>query len=61
MPTVKLVAIQAKCINQYKKLRVKVLKCCVNIYFNRQYIKRDIIPKYARIKIPCTSPAAKVT
>jgi hypothetical protein len=61
MPSVKLIASQARCINQYKNLRVKVLKCCVNIYFNRQCLKRDITPKYARIKIPYTSPAAKVT
>ena len=41
MPSIKLLASQAKCINQYKNLRVKVLKCCVNIYFNRQCIKRS--------------------
>ena len=61
MPTIKLVASQAKCTKQYKNLRVKVLKCCVNIYFNRQCMKRDIISKYARVKIPYASPAAKVT
>jgi uncharacterized circularly permuted ATP-grasp superfamily protein len=59
MSSVNLLASQAKHINKYKNLRVEVLNCCANIYFNRQYIKQGIIPKYARTKIPNTSPASK--
>ena len=31
-----ILARQARSIYQYKNLRSKVKKCCVNIYFNRQ-------------------------
>ena len=61
MVSIKLIASQARCINQYKNLRVKVLKYCAYIYFNRQCLKRDITPKHASIKIPYTSPATNVT
>jgi hypothetical protein len=37
------------------------MKCNVNIYFNRQCIIQNVIPQYAKIKIPHTSPASKVT
>jgi len=37
------------------------LKCCANIYFNRQRLIKNITPKYANIKIPHTSPATYVT
>jgi len=42
MTSVKFVASQARSINQYKNLRVKVLKCCAIIYFNRQWPKYTI-------------------
>jgi hypothetical protein len=61
MYSIKLIASQAKCINEYKKLGIKVLKCCANIYFNRQCLKQDVVPKYANIKIPYTSTACKAT
>ena len=32
MSSIKFVADQAKCFNQCKNLRVKVQKCCANIY-----------------------------
>jgi protein-arginine kinase activator protein McsA len=60
MFSIKLVVGQAKYINQYKNLRVKVKKCCASIYFNRQCLKQGIIPKYAHIKVQYTSPASKV-
>jgi hypothetical protein len=31
--------------------------CNANIYFNQQCLKKQLIPTYARIKIPSTSPA----
>jgi len=61
MYSIKLFVSQAKHINQYKNLRTKVVNCCANIYFNRQCIKQGIVPKYAHIKIPNTSPASKMT
>ena len=61
MFSVKLLASQAKHINHYKNLRIKVLNCCASIYFNRRCLKQNIVPKYARIKIPNTSPASKTT
>jgi len=41
-------ASQAKCVNKYKNLRIKVLKCCANIYFNRQCLKQNLNPKYSK-------------
>ena len=61
MPSIRFVASQAKCIHLYKNLRTKVQRCCANIFFNRQCLKQGVIPKYAQIKLPYTSPASKVT
>ena len=61
MPLYKLVASQAKCIYSNKNLREKEQSCCASIYFNRQCLKLGVIPKYAQINVPYTSPASKVT
>jgi hypothetical protein len=61
MQSFKFIADQAKSINQFKNIRIKLLKCCANIYFNRQCQKLGIIPKYAKIKVPHTSAAGTVT
>jgi len=45
-------------VNQHNNLKSKVLKCCANIYFNRQCLKQNLIPNYTKIKIPNTIPAA---
>jgi len=37
------------------------MKCCTNIYFNRHSLIRKVIPNYAKITIPYTFPASKVT
>ena len=37
MVSIKFLAGQAKSISLYKNLRTKVMKCCGNIYFNRQW------------------------
>jgi hypothetical protein len=34
-------ASQARYVNQYKNLKIKVMKCCANIYFNRQCLKQN--------------------
>jgi predicted RNase H-like nuclease (RuvC/YqgF family) len=61
MAPIKTLASQAKSINSYKNLRTKVMKCCANIYFTRQCLIKKVIPKYAKIKIPYTSPATNIT
>jgi hypothetical protein len=37
------------------------MKCCTNIYFNRQCLRKEIVPRYANIKVPYTSPASYIT
>jgi len=51
---------QARSIIQYKNLKTEVMKCFANIYFNWQCLIKKIIPNYAEIKIPYTSPATKI-
>jgi hypothetical protein len=36
MDTVKILAFQAKSFSSYKNIKTKLLKCCKNIYFNKQ-------------------------
>jgi hypothetical protein len=61
MAPIKLLATQAHSFNTYKNLRTKVMKCCANIYFNRQCLNKKVIPKYANIKVAHTSPASNIT
>ena len=61
MARIKFLASQTHPINQYRYIRIKVLKCCAIIYFNRQCLIKKITPKYADIKIPYMSPATYVT
>jgi len=61
MTTVKLLACHARSINLYKNLRSKLLKCCGNIYFNKQCLNKKVVPKYACVKIANTSSASHVT
>jgi hypothetical protein len=46
---------------RFAKLKEQILNCNANIYFNNQCLKRNITPKYEKIKIPNTSPAQKTT
>jgi hypothetical protein len=57
----KFIASQAYSINQYKNTRLNILKCCSDIYFNRKCLETGVIPKYAQIKVPYTSPASTHT
>jgi hypothetical protein len=52
---------QAHSINKYKNIRIKVMKCGANIYFNQQCLVRKVIPKYAKLHVPNTSQAALMT
>jgi len=47
MAPVKLLASPAHSVYTYKNLRTKVMKCCANIYFNRQCLNKKVIPEYA--------------
>ena len=37
------------------------MKCCANIHFNQQCLIRNVIPNYAKYKVPYTSPASEMT
>ena len=54
------IASQARFIYQYKNIRFKVLKCCADIFFSRQYLAKKIVSNYANIKVPVTFPASRV-
>jgi hypothetical protein len=61
MAPFKFTASQAHSIHQYKKLKIEVLKCNADIFFNRQCVSKKIIPNNANMKVPVTSPAAHKT
>ena len=48
-------------IRMYEDLKRKLYFCNAHIYFNKQCAKKQLVPSYARIKVPNTSPAAKFT
>jgi hypothetical protein len=50
---------QGGIIKKYKNLKHNILESNVNIYFNKQSLNLDIIPKFANIKIRSTSPGSK--
>jgi len=37
------------------------MKCCANVYFNRQCLAEKVITNYATIQILYTSPATNIT
>ena len=47
MVSVKFRASQPRSIYQYRDLRIKVLKCCADIFFNRQCLTKKIVLNYA--------------
>jgi len=61
MANVKLIASHAKTIYFYKNTRSKLLKCCTNIYFNKQCLVKKVIPKYAKLKFTNNSPVSQMT
>jgi hypothetical protein len=48
-------------IHRYKNLNTKLHNRIANIYFNKQCRKKKLVPSYAKIRIPRTSPAHKHT
>ena len=61
MENIKSIAGQGRTINLYKNTRSKLLKCCANIYFNKQFLAKKVIPSYVNIKFQHTSPVAQFT
>ena len=62
MSSIKFVhASQARNIYRYKNIKRKILKCCANLYFNKQCLKYDLVPRYTKIHVPHTSPSATYT
>jgi hypothetical protein len=58
---VKFIASQATSIYKYKNLRLKLLNCNANIYYNKQCLAHGVTPAYAKIHVPITSPASTIT
>jgi len=54
-------ASQARSIYHYKKLEIKVLIFNADSFFTKKSLTTKIVPNYANIKIPATSPAAHKT
>jgi len=48
-------------MHEYENLKRKLYNCNANIYFNLKCSRKQLIPNYAKIKIPNTSPAARFT
>jgi len=48
-------------IQRFEYLKRKLYRCNASIYFNKQCLQKQLIPNYAKIKVPPTSPAAKFT
>ena len=61
MAPIKILASHAHSINLYKNLRTKLMKCCANIYFNRQCLNKKVIPKYANINVSKTTLVSHFT
>jgi hypothetical protein len=45
-------------IHRYKNTKLKLLTCNANIYFNKQCLKNNVTPTYAKLKIANLSQAA---
>ena len=47
--------------HKYQNLKMKLYNYNANIHFNQKYSQKKLIPNYANITIPNTSPAARYT
>ena len=61
MPHLKILNASRGNIHRFEGLKRRLYNCNASIYFNQQCLKKQIIPIYAKIKIPNTSPAHKYT
>ena len=48
-------------IHQYENLTRKIYNCNANTFANQRCLRNNIIPNFAKIKVPNTSPASKFT
>jgi hypothetical protein len=48
-------------IHRYENLKRKLYNYTASLYFNIQCLRKNLIPSYAKIRIPHTSPAHKYT
>jgi hypothetical protein len=56
MHTIKVVYASHACSkNKYMNIKLKLLNCNANIYFNKTCLELGIIPKYAQTKIKINS------
>jgi hypothetical protein len=55
------IASQAITSHKYKSLRIKLMNCNANIHFNKQCLLHKVIPAYAKLQVPHTSPASHAT
>jgi len=61
MSQLKVINASQGCIHKHENLKRKLYNCNANIYCKRQCLQKQLVPKYARIKDPNTSPAFKCT
>jgi len=48
-------------IYKYEDLKWKICNCNANTYFNQKYLRKNIIPNFAKINISNISPASQYT
>jgi len=46
-------------IQKYEDLKRKLYNCNANIYLNLKCLRNNLMPNYARIKTPSTSPTSE--
>jgi hypothetical protein len=57
MPNFKIINASQGSIHKYENIKRKLHNCNANLYFNKQCLKRNLVPSYANIRVPNTSPA----
>jgi len=59
MPHLQIICTSQSSVHKYENLKRKPYNCNAKIYFNRTCLTKQLIPEYARIRIPNTSRASK--
>ena len=60
MPCRRIIKASQEYIHQYQNLKRKLYNCNVSIFESKMF-RNNIIPKFAEINIPNSSPASKFT
>ena len=58
---IKLEPSQASMVFKFQNVKIQLLKTNLHIKFNKICLQKNITPKYATVKINCSSKAAKIT